>query len=371
MKIRGRIGEQDVVVLIDSGATHNFISNKVVDRLGLCLMDIGSFGVVMGTGKVEKSRGICRGLILLLPGVQVVEDFLALDLGSTDVILGMKWLQTLGKMKVNWKLLTMEFRVNSQVVVLRGDSSLSKTFVSLKAMIKAIQDARQGFLVELHSMVGGRTEASTVIPKPIQQLLEQFEGVFQMPSGLPPRREHEHAIVLKEGASPISVRPYRYSQIQKNEIERLVREMIEARIIQPSVSPFSSPILLVKKKNGSWRFCIDYRALNKEMVLDKFSIPVIDELLDELDGVSVVTKIDLKSGYHQIRMRPEDVHKIAFRTHEGHYEFLVISFGLTNAPATFQSLMNKVFQPYLRKFVLVFFDDNLVYSPLWRIMWVI
>ena len=187
MKIRGRIGEQDVVVLIDSGATHNFISNKVVDRLGLCLTDIGSFGVVMGTGKVEKSRGICRGLILLLPGVQVVENFLPLDLGSIDVILGIKWLQTLGEMKVNWKLLTMEFRVNSQVVVLRGDSSLSKTFVSLKTMIKVIQDARQGFLVELYSMVGGRTKASTVIPEPIQQLLEQFEGVFHMPSGLPPR----------------------------------------------------------------------------------------------------------------------------------------------------------------------------------------
>ena len=129
IKIRGRIGEQDVVVLIDSGATHNFISNKVVYRLGLCLTDTGSFGVVMGIEKVEKSRGIYKGLILLLPGVQVVEDFLPLDLESTYVILGMKWLQTLGEMKVNWKLLTMKFRVNVQLVVLWGDSNLSKTGV--------------------------------------------------------------------------------------------------------------------------------------------------------------------------------------------------------------------------------------------------
>uniref|UniRef100_A0A803PBA1 Reverse transcriptase domain-containing protein n=1 Tax=Cannabis sativa TaxID=3483 RepID=A0A803PBA1_CANSA len=251
-------------------------------------------GVILGTGQSTETRGICKGVSLTMQGVGKIEDFIPLDLGNTDIILGIQWLETLGVTHTNWKTHSMML------------------------------------------MVGNTANGNDEIPTEIKKVLSEAKENFEMPTRLPPFRGHEHSIVLREGTSPISVRPYQYPQAHKDVIEQLVKKMLATGIAQSSVSPFSILVLLVRKKDGSWQFCMDYCALNCETVPNKFPIPVIDELLDEIHGATIFSKLDLKSGDRQIRVKPSEVPKMAFRTHDGHYEFLEMPFGLTNTPTTFQ-----------------------------------
>ncbi|KAI6687682.1 hypothetical protein NL676_024510 [Syzygium grande] len=194
-------------------------------------------------------------------------------------------------------------------------------------------------------------------------VVSNFPDMFpeELP-GLPPEREVEFVIELAPGTEPISKAPYRMSLSELKELKVHIQELLDKGFIRPSASPRGVPVLFIKKKDGTLRLCIDYRQLNQVIVKNKYPLPRIDDLFDQLQGASVFSKIDLRTGYHQLRIKNEDIPKTAFRTRYGHYEFMVMLFGLMNALAAFMDLMNRVFMEFLDQFMIVFIDDILVYS---------
>ncbi|GAU21227.1 hypothetical protein TSUD_11450 [Trifolium subterraneum] len=360
MKIEGTMENVGVLILIDSGASHNFISPKLTRALGLTVTSISARSIKLGDGHKFFSQGVCEGITISLGPVEVKIDALVLELGGLDVVLGVSWLSTLGKVVMDWSTLSMQFYYHGQMVKLQGlgIKQDSQGFLHSFLADKHGRGEMEGWWV----LEGDNTKEKEVVAFDMSQILEKFTPVFQDHIQLPLERTQVHQIRLMPEHGPVNVRPYKYPHHQKEEIEKQVAELLNVGVIRPSNSAYSSPVILVKKKDSSWRMCVDYRALNKITIPDKYPIPIVDELLDELYGAAIFSKIDLKSGYHQIRVHENDIQKTAFRTHDGHYEYLVMPFGLMNAPATFQATMNDIFRPFLRKFVLVFFDDILVYS---------
>ena len=212
--------------------------------------------------------------------------------------------------------------------------------------------------MEIHALNEGQ---AAMLPQQIQSLLDDYADLFQEPTSISPQRPFDRHIQLLPKAPPVNIRPYKYSPAQKDEIEKQIVEMMKNGIIK-SQSPYASPVLLVKKKDGTWRFFLDYRHLNAQIVKNKHPMPIVNELIDELAGAKWFSKLDFKAGYHQICIHPDDTHKTTFKTHHGLYEFLVMAFGLTNPPATFQSVMKLIFAALLWKGVIVFMNDILIYS---------
>ncbi|KAJ0628009.1 putative nucleotidyltransferase, Ribonuclease H [Helianthus annuus] len=376
MRVQGSMGNRQLHILIDSGSTHNFIDTRVAKKLQCEVRDIPPIQVGVADGKKLECKQFCPEFQWAMQGYWFKTEVLLLTLENYDMILGVQWLLPLQDILWNFQKMTMRFELEGKLYELKGLQN-NKFFVcsteKIEGMLSKQAKGSHLQLFALHMAEYGAEssmQSSRVIRDPTasneeqtwKRLIREFPEVFQTPQGLPPPRPFDHRITLQPGTAPISQRPYRYPAVQKDVIERTTRELLETGVIQNSHSSFAAPVVLVKKKDGQWRMCMDYRRLNEVTVKDKFPIPLIEELLDELGGATVFSKLDLRSGYHQVRMAPEDVHKTAFRTHEGHYEFLVMPFGLTNAPATFQALMNHVFRSMLRKGVLVFFDDILVYS---------
>ena len=351
--------DHDVYTLVDLGATLSFASKHFLDRFQIKTQQLeGRMRVSLAAGDPLFSDRVVRDSRVLIGGQEFPADLVALDMRDFDVVLGMDWLSrhraTLDCYKKEVKL----HRPWKLEVKFRGiRRELSSNIISAMTVQRMLRKGCQGYLAYV---VETGKEGTMVDEIPV---VREFPDVFPDDIvGLPPDREVEFTIDLILGTEPISIPPYRMAPAELRELKAQLEELLSKGFIRPSISPWGAPVLFVKKKDGSLRLCIDYRQLNRVTIRNQYPLPRIDELFDQLQGSQVYSKIDLRSGYHQLRVQESDVPMIAFRTRYGHYEFLVMPFGLTNAPAAFMDLINRVFQPYLDRFVLVFIDDILVYS---------
>ncbi|KAI3672993.1 hypothetical protein L6452_39099 [Arctium lappa] len=299
-------------VLFDSGANRSFVSTAFCDYLHRVPKPLSS---ALEVETADDNRVTIReeydDCDIQIDGRSIPLRLLPMTLGEFDIIIGMDWLaENQSRIMCNKKIIQIELR-DSGIIVIYGDRRNRKS--SMISMAKA-------------------------------------------------RRCVEFQIDLVHGAAPIARAPYRLAPSEMKELMSQLQELLDKGFIRPITSPWGAPVLFVKKKDGTMRMCIDYRELNKVTIKNRYSLPRIDDLFDQLQGACYFSKIDLRSGYHQLKVREEDIPKTAFRTRYGHYEFLVMPFGMTNAPATFMDLMNRVCKPYLDKFVIVFIDDILIYS---------
>lgn len=306
-------------------------------------------------------------------------DLTIIPLSSYDAILGMPWLEQVNP-DVDWRTKQLAFRtqgVTHQLTPTTAVQLMSLAEVKLAIRKQEVERAHLGLLISEENTSACRLKLSSVLSRSDstaaddfklgaarRELLSKFSDVFPeaLPAQLPPTREIDHRIEVHPGTIPPARPMIRLSPPLLDELKKQLDELSASGFIRPSKSPYGAPVLFVKKKDGSQRMCIDYRALNAATVKNSYPLPRIDELFDRLHGAKYFSKIDLRSGYHQIRIAPEDIEKTAFRTRYGHFEFLVLPFGLTNAPATFMHLMHEIFRPHLDNFVLVFLDDILIFS---------
>ncbi|GJW48976.1 putative reverse transcriptase domain-containing protein [Tanacetum coccineum] len=297
------------------------------------------------------------------PDSNVVTDLMPVELGRFDVIIGMDWLAKYHALIVcDEKVVCIPY--GNEELIIRGDSYDGGSKLNIISCTKTQKYIEKGCQVYLAQVTSKKTE-----DKSEERRLEDVPIIREFPEvfpedfpGLPPARQVEFQIDLIPGAAPVARAPYRLAPAKMQELSAQLQELSDRGFIRPSSSPWGAPVLFVKKKDGSFRMCIDYRKLNKLTVKNRYPLPRIDDLFDQLQRSRVYSKIDLRSGYHQLRVREEDILKITFRTRYGHYEFQVMPFGLTNTPAVFMDLMNRVCKPYLDRFVIVFIDDILIYS---------
>ncbi|GJV91538.1 putative reverse transcriptase domain-containing protein [Tanacetum coccineum] len=353
-------------ILFDTGADRSFVSTTFSSLIDITPTTLDHYyDVELADGKIIGINTIIRGCTLNFLNHPFNINLMPVELGSFDVIIGMDWLSKYHAV-IDCAEKIVRIPWGNETLIVHGDGSNqgNGTRLNIISCTKTHKYLLKGHHVFLANITAKETEDRSG-EKRLEDvpIVRDFPEVFpeELP-GLPPTRQVEFQIDLMPGAAPVARAPYRLAPSEMKELSEQLQELSDKGFIRPSSSPWGAPVLFVKKKDGSFRMCIDYRELNKLTVKNRYPLPRIDDLFDQLQGSSVYSKIDLRSGYHQLRVREEDIPKTAFRTRYGHYQFHVMSFGLTNAPAVFMDLMNRVCKSYLDKFEIVFIDDILIYS---------
>ena len=386
LELAARIGRRPMRVLVDSGSTGNYIDARecTARRIKIEAED-QSEELKMADGTVVKTEGRVQ-FVLKCGGYRGQISARVFPNMNKPMILGIPWLSkenphidwTQATVVVNkdhqWISLPLAKPLQSNPVHLANEISASQANQMLKrkeveraflGIIRLVEEESKGMDAPEESTTTQKPKWDQALPSSIRAVLEEFDDVFpqDLPLGLPPVREgHEFKIDLEDEVPPVHRPLYKMSPLELEEAKKQIESMLEHGFIRPSDSPYGAPVLFVPKKDGSLRFCIDYRWLNKKTVKNRYPLPLPEELFDRLGSAKVFSKIDLRSGYWQMPVKPGDVHKTAFKTRWGLYEFLVMPFGVTNAPAQFMNMMNALLGEYLDKFVLVFLDDVLIYS---------
>ncbi|KAD4889132.1 hypothetical protein E3N88_21205 [Mikania micrantha] len=345
-------------ILFDSGASRSFVSTNFIHHSSFVVEKLSvPLEIEIADSKCFLVCDVYRKCKLTIDGEDFDIDLIPMVLGEFDAVVGMDWLSAHGANIVCKHKIIQLMSPSGHEVCIRGEKRGGMILCSLIEAMKYLNNGGRSFLAYV---VDSEKGVKMIEDIPI---VRDFTDVFpdELP-GLPPERDVEFRIDLVPGAKPIAKAPYRLAPSELQEMMNQLQELLDMGFIRPSISPWGAPVLFVKKKDGSFRMCIDYRELNKVTVKNRYPLPRIDDLFDQLQGASWFSKIDLRSGYHQLKVREEDIPKTAFRTRYGHYEFLVMSFGLTNAPAAFMDLMNRVCRPMLDRSVIVFIDDILIYS---------
>ncbi|KAJ9529550.1 hypothetical protein QJQ45_013935, partial [Haematococcus lacustris] len=356
-------------ILIDGGATASFIDTDFCTRHAVdTATKHDPDWIRLADGHQQESTALIPDARIRMSTYKGKQTLHCTKLHGFDIILGKPWLAELNP-HIDWKRNIMTFKHGGKRHTLRApppprDPDRDRYTISTSGLYAAVRTKQPMFLVNITPADTAPAEKHPHQVMDCTTILQDYASVFpdDLPAGLPPQRAVDHHIDLEPSHRPPVRATYNMSTCELAELKKQITEMQEKGFIRPSTSPYGAGVLFVRKKDGSFRMCVDYRPLNRITVKNKYPLPRVDNLLDRLHGATVFSKIDLRQGYHQIRIAPEDIPKTAFRTRYGHFEFTVLPFGLCNAPATFQRLMNDIFRKELDDCVIVYLDDILIFS---------